>query len=79
MYKAKTFYIKRNGVFIWLGQDIKPLETDEIIEERMLLVADEGKVLVKGEETFKSIWTDDFNGFEEIDEPIEENEVINEN
>ena len=70
MKQVKTFYIKRNGVFIWLGQDVKPLETDEIIEIRNVLVADEGKVLKSGEEIYKSFWTDNINEFEEIDEPV---------
>lgn len=70
MKKIKTYYINRNGVNIWLGQGIQPKETDTVVEERDVFVADEGKVLKDGEDLYKSIWTNDISRFKEIDEPI---------
>jgi len=45
-----TYYIKRNGNYIWLSHNVKPEETDEVIEVKKVLIADDGKDLVKGEE-----------------------------
>ena len=73
MQVKTSYYIKRGNDYIWLSQGIEPLETDEIVEVRPMLVADEGKTLVRdGMEIGGSLWLKDEDvpeNYEEIDIP----------
>ena len=73
MKVVDSYYIKRDEDYIWLSQGIEPLETDEIVEVRPMLVADEGKTLVRdGVEIGGSLWLKDGDvaeNYQEIDIP----------
>lgn len=74
MQKETTYYVERDGNDAWLGRGVKPLETDTVIEERIMLYAEEGKVLKKGDFMCSCIWLKDGDteeNWEEIDEPEE--------
>ena len=60
MQVKDSYYVKRGEDYIWLSQGIEPLETDEIVEVRPMLVADEGKTLFRdGVEVGASVWLKD--------------------
>lgn len=69
-----TYFVNRHGAKVWLSCGVTPRIDDFIIEVRPMLIADPGKVLVKGDEIIgKAIWSrTGIEGFSEIDEPIEE-------
>lgn len=73
MQVVDSYYIKRDGDYIWLAQGIEPLETDEVVEVRPMLVADEGKMLIRdGVEIGSSLWLKDGDvpeNYQEIDMP----------
>ena len=63
-------YIRENG-----GTTVSPVKPNCDYTEMVRLVADEGKVLVKGDVMTSCIDTDTVEGWEEIDEPVEVEEA----
>ena len=77
MQKETTYYVERDGEYAWLGRGVKPSETDTVIEERIMLYADEGKFIKKGDYICTCVWLKDGDteeNWEEIDPPEEEDE-----
>lgn len=75
MQKETTYYVERENDYLWLGRGVKPLETDTVIEERIMLYAEEGKLLKKDDFMCSCIWLKDGDtesNWEEIDPPMEE-------
>lgn len=81
MQVKNSYYIKRNGVYIWLNAGIPMQDGDELIEVRPMLIADEGKTLWKdGEEVGQCVWLrngDVKENYEERDIPPEPEEEVN--
>lgn len=72
MKKETTYYVLRDGSYAWLGRGIEPLETDTEIEERVMLFADDGKMLQKDDFVCSCVWLKDGDtedNWEEIDPP----------
>ena len=68
MITKNSYYIKRNGIYIWLSVDSPVQDGDEVIEVRPMLIADEGKELWKdGINCGSSLWVKDTTGYEERD------------
>lgn len=66
-----SYYVKRNGNYLWLSHLVEPEKDDEVIEVRKMLVANEGKTLsLDGEIIGTIVWLKDTNEsmYEEIDE-----------
>ena len=77
MQKETTYYVERDGENLWLGRGVKPLKTDTLIEERIMLYAEEGKFIKKGDYVCTCVWLkdgDSESNWEEIDEPEEPEE-----
>lgn len=54
-----SYYVKRGDVFLWLRVGLEPEPTDEIIEERPILFAEDGYDLIRiadEENIGSSIW-----------------------
>ena len=79
MQVKNSYYIKRDGKYIWLAADVQPLPTDEVVEVRPMLFADEGKTLFKDcVEVGQCVWLrngDTMDNYEERDIPPEPEEV----
>ena len=81
MQVENSYYIERDGTDIWLKQGVEPEQTDTVLEVRQILVADEGKILVKdGSEIGMAIWLQDgdvkenYTEIDYVEPPIEEPE-----
>ena len=79
MQVENSYYIERNGIDIWLKQGVEPEPTDTVLEVRQVLLADEGKVLVKdGQEVGMAIWLqngdikENYTEIDYVEPPIEE-------
>ena len=82
METKDSYFIKRDGSYIWLSQGVQPQDTDEVIEIRKMLIAKEGYTLEKdGEIVGSAVWIKDGDSpdkYTEVELPPEPEEEENE-